>query len=860
MQIYYNSQSGPQYTSRRMMRLAEVLPAGSWFLVFLIAIGLLFSPVLQGQQNAALGKHYTDSVSVLSYVHPEIGTAQSRWFFFTPGAAPQGMAKLAPSTNGHYGNASGWEAVGYDPRDRTIEGFVLFHEWQLGGAMLTATNGPLYTKPGDSSDLVKKGYRSHYRHSTEVAEPGYYRVMLDDYGIKAELTATKRVGFLRFNFPKTNHGHPATGNRVLFVMGNKWGESGEVKDAMVRMVDATHFEGYVRTFPKYLDIFDRQGAVQMYIYGELSQPPVNAGSFTDNQVKAGSSSIKATGKGAGLYFDYPDDQGSRGAIEIKVGLSYTGIAGARNNLIAEAASLNFDQARQQVQSTWAQALGRIRVESRTEDLKIKFYTGLYHALLGRGVSCDANGDYPLAYQKQEGQHQGSLADRAPNGIGHIPRDKNGSGTLKFQMINTDAIWGAYWNLTQLWSLAYPKYLRDFAYTQLEMYKNRGWFADGLVNSQYASGVGTNFVGLVLAAAYQTGLFRDADSSELQLIYAAVRKNELGIRDQHGTRPAGAGKEDLAAFLKTGYVPYKDQQHSNAEGSNFAASHTLEYCFGAYAASQLALGLNKEKDALLFKQYANGWKKIFDSSLKLIRPKDSNGNFIKDYDPYEPWRGFQEGNGMQYSFFVPGDPYGLIKRVGRDLFNDRLLKIFSAAEKDAFSGGRTMDAFSGVKAGYNQGNQPDMHMSWLFNFSGEPWQTQHWTRAIIDRFYGTDSIHGYGFGQDEDQGQLGGWLVMTSLGLFDVKGFTDRRPLIEIGSPVFDKATILLGNNHELIIQTKNNNRINRYIQSASFNGKPLNKCWLYRDELVQGGVLQLTMGPRPNTAWGVKNPPPNEAP
>lgn len=857
MQIYYDSQSGQQYVSRRMVRLTEVLP-GSRFLVFLIAIGLLFSPVLHGQQNAALGKHYTDTVSVLSYVHPGIGTAQSRWFFFTPGAAPQGMAKLAPSTNGHYGNASGWEAVGYDPRDRTIEGFVLFHEWQLGGAMLTATNGPLYTKPGDSSDVVKKGYRSHYRHSTEVAEPGYYRVMLDDYGIKAELTATKRVGFLRFSFPEANQGHPAAGNRVLLVMGNKWGESGEVKDAVVSMVDATHFEGYVRTFPKYLDIFDRQGAVQMYIFGELSQPPVKAGSFTGTQVKGGGAPVKAAGKGAGLYFDYPDDQSRRGPVEIKVGLSYTGIAGARRNLMEEAAYLDFDQARRQVQNVWAKALGRIRVESHTEDLKIKFYTGLYHALLGRGVSCDVSGDYPLAYRQKAASGDSGTAGRDNARFGHIPR--NHSGRLKFQMINTDAIWGAYWNLTQLWSLAYPKYLRDFAYTQLEMYKNRGWFADGLVNSQYASGVGTNFVGLVLAAAYQTGLFKNADSSELQLIYAAVRKNELGIRDQHGARPAGAGKEDLAAFLKMGYVPYKDQQHSNAEGSNFAASHTLEYSFSAYAAGQLARALHKTRDAQLFEQYASGWKKIFDSSLKLIRPKDSNGNFIKDYDPYEPWRGFQEGNGMQYSFFVPGNPHGLVQSIGKDLFNARLQKIFSAAEKDAFSGGRTMDAFSGVKAGYNQGNQPDMHMSWLFNFSGQPWQTQHWTRAIIDQFYGTDSIHGYGFGQDEDQGQLGGWLVMSSLGLFDVKGFTDRRPIIEIGSPVFDKATILLGNDHELIIQTKNNSRTNRYIQSASFNGKPLNKCWLYRDELMQGGVLQLTMGPRPNTAWGVKHPPSNEVP
>jgi len=788
-----------------------------------------------------------DSVSVLSYVHPEIGSAESRWFFFTPGAAPQGMAKLAPSTNGHYGNASGWEAVGYDPRDKTIEGFVLFHEWQLGGVMLTATNGPLYTKPGDSADLVKKGYRTHYYHNTEVAEPGYYKVRLEDYGIKAELTATKRVGLLRFSFPAKVRGKNAKGNRILLVMGQKWGESGEVREAYVRMVDQTHFEGYVRTFPKYLSTNDPDGDVRMYIYGELSQAPLGAGSFTSEKTGQVTSSfdVQAEGKGAGLYFDYPDDQYKHGAIEVKVGLSYTGIKGARLNLHAEAARLSFDQVRHLVQHSWAQALSRIAVESPSRNLKVKFYTGLYHALLGRGVTCDVNGDYPLAAQSAQISNDGYDSNKT----GHISKKANGD--LKFQMINTDAVWGAYWNLTQLWTLAYPDYLKDLVCTQMEMYKNRGWFADGLVNSQYASGVGTNFVGLVTAAAIQTGLFKGADSSEIALMYGAVRKNELGTKDAHGVRPIGAGKEDLAAFLKNGYVPYINQKGSNTEGSNFSASHSLEYCFGAYAASELAGRLGKTKDALLFKQYADGWHHLFDSSLALIRPRDKAGNFIDKYDPYEPWRGFQEGNGMQYSFFVPWAPDDLIARVGKQRFNYRLNKIFEAAEKQDFGGGKTMSAFSGVKAAYNHGNQPDMQMSWLFNFSGEPWQTQKWTRAIVDHFYGTDSVHGYGYGQDEDQGQLGAWLVMSAVGLFDVKGLTDRRPITEIGSPAFDQVKILLGNNQRLVIKAKNNSKKNVFIQSARFNGKPLTKCWLYQDEIMKGGTLEFVMGATPNKAWGI---------
>ena len=799
---------------------------------------------------------------ILSFVRPEIGTAQSRWFFFTPGAVPQGMAKLAPSTNGHYGNASGWEAVGYDPRDKTIEGFVLFHEWQLGGVMFTATNGPLYTRMGDSSDLVKRGFRSRFRHSTETVRPGYYKVLLDDYAIKVELTATKRVGFLKFSFPRhavlLNQHARGKGNRILLLMGQKWGESGEVQAATVHMTDSTHFEGYVRTSPKYVEIFDPGGAVQMYVYGELSQSPISVGGFSDKGRGPVSKDFQTTasGKGCGLFFDFPDNQHEKGPVEVKVGLSYTSIANAKNNLLVEASGLNFDQARLKAAQTWKAALGKIKVRSDSRALKEKFYTGLYHALLGRGVSSDVNGDYPLAFQGNDNGPQLNRAAVTGHIAGRYPMKDTGRPERQpFQMLNSDAIWGAYWNLTQLWSLVYPHYLKDFVYTQLEMYKNRGWFSDGLVNSHYASGVGTNFVGLVVASAYHTGLFKNTDPAALEDIYQAVYKNVLGVKDQSGPRPAGAGKGDLAAFVKSGYVPYIQQQGSTGKGSDFSASHTLEYCFGAYAASQLAASLGKNANAKMLKQYADGWHYLFDSTLRLIRPKDSLGHFIDHYDPYEPWRGFQEGNGMQYSFFVPWDPKGLIAAVGKDRFNNRLQKIFTKAKTKGFGGGATIGAFSGVKAAYNQGNQPDMQMSWLFNYSGKPWRTQYWTRAIIDTFYGTDSIHGYGYGQDEDQGQLGSWLVMTSLGLFDVKGLTDKRPVITLGSPAFDEAVIELAGGNRLIIETKNNTRENVYVQSVRFNGKDLKQCWLYRDQLLQGGSLQFVMGPRPNKKWGVTGMP-----
>lgn len=757
---------------------------------------------------------------VLKYVDPNIGTAHSRWFFFTPAAVPGGMAKLAPSTNGHYGNASGWEAVGYDVRQNSIEGFVHFHEWQVGGVAFMPTTGPLKLQPGEL-DKPGSGYRSAFSRQNEVAQPGYYKVLLDDYQITAELTATKRVGFHRYTFPKTDQAH------IILDLGQTQGESGKVVDSGIRMIDDSHFEGYVTTYPKYVAQFDPEGKITMFIYGQLSRKPETVTAFVAGAIQAGSTN--ATGKGAGLALNYNTSAGE--ILEIRVGLSYTSTANAKANLAAEAQELTFDAAKALASQTWQQELGKIYVEGTDETDKVKFYTGLFHALLGRGIASDVNGAYP-----KHGGLAGELSGREK----------------KYGFMNTDAIWGAFWNITQLWSLSYPDWYQRFVNTHLRIYKDRGWFSDGIANSEFVSGVGTNFIGLAIAAAYQLGL-RDYD---VKLAYEAVRKNELGWQN----RPKGSGKLDTGVFLKLGYVPQAGDGKSfvsDSTGSSFSASHTLEYSFSAFAAAQMAKAIGNTPDYKQFIGYSNSWQKLFNPANKLIQPRTSTGDFIKDFDPYQPWRGFQEGNAMQYTYYVPHNPATLIGLIGNGQFNEKLDGIFKDAEKKAFGGGKTIDAFAGVNAVYNHGNQPSLHISWLFNFSRQPWLTQKWTRMICSEFYGTEPIHGYGYGQDEDQGQLGSWFVLASIGLFDVKGFTDLRPIIEFGSPLFDKISITLGNQKMLVIETKNNSHANMYIQSLTFNGKDVKNCWLYRDELMKGGKLVFTMGPEPNKSWGTSVPPPS---
>ena len=893
------------------------------------------------------------------YVDPRIGTAHSRWFFFTPAAVPFGMAKLAPTTDGHLGNPNGWEAVGYDSRHTSIEGFANFHEFQVGGVVVAPTVGELQTVPGPL-DNPDAGYRSRFDKKDEVARPGYYSVLLKDYGVKAELTATERVGFHRYTFPATEEAN------LIFNIGTRMGESGPVRDASVTYTDDGRIEGWVVTEPAYVDIYQKGATVTMYFSAVLDAEPAAWGAFSGEQTFAGERS--RTGVGAGLYLRF--DTRERQQVGLKIGLSYTSVENARLNLEKEAARKDFDRVRREANDTWEEALGRLRVEGGLHDDRVKFYTGLFHALLGRGLASDVNGAYPA--------NDGT--------VGQIALD--GAGKPEHHYYNTDAIWGAYWNLTQLWSIAYPEYYADWVASQLLVYKDAGWLGDGIACSKYVSGVGTNFTGLAIAAAYNCGI-RNFD---VALGYQAARKNELGSEG----RPAGAGKLDVGKFVSQGYSPYLPElgmqttpdgsgfaashtleysfsayavaqmarqlgheadyeqlkklsggwellfdpetkyirprdrsgefiadfdpyaawagfQEGNAvqytyyvphdidrlvemvgreefnnrldstflisresvfgggktisqgyspylpelgmqttpDGSGFAASHTLEYSFSAYAVAQMARQLGHEADYEQLKKLSGGWELLFDPETKYIRPRDRSGEFIADFDPYAAWAGFQEGNAVQYTYYVPHDIDRLVEMVGREEFNNRLDSTFLISRESVFGGGKTINAFAGVHAYYNHGNQPNLHISALFNFSGKPWLSQKWMRTICNEFYGTEEIHGYGYGQDEDQGQLGAWYVMASMGLFDAKGLTAPDPTFQIGSPLFDKVTIRLNPDYytgkEFVIETTGNTPENYYIGSLELDGKPLQSVQLPFAEVVGGGTLRVNLAAEPNT-------------
>lgn len=757
---------------------------------------------------------FTITAQVRQYINPLIGTAHCRYFHFAPGALPFGMAKPGPSTNGHYGNADGWQATGYDYRDTSIEGFPCVHEFQVGGIVLMPTVGKLITVPGDTTAVgIHNGYRSSYSHKEEIAEAGYYSVNLKDYKVKAEVTATERVAFQRYTFPASKQ------SNIIFDIGNRVGESGPVKDAEVRINPDGSIEGYVVTLPEYIKVYQPGALLSIYFSAAADKVPASTGTFKGADIQECATSAK--GEGAGAYMSFATKKGEK--VTVKVGISYTSIENARLNRETEASTLSFDEAHAKSKSAWEERLNRITVETGKSNDKVKFYTGLYHALLGRGVCSDVNGAYP--------KHDGT--------IGQIPKE---NGKPKFRLYNTDAMWGGQWNLTQLWLMAYPEHMSDFISSHLQVYKDCGWLADGLANSRFVSGVGTNQLTNMIVAAYMVGV-RDFD---IDLAYEACMKNEIGSEN----RPRGAGKADTQQFITYGYVPHKEK---TPEDYVFSASHTLEYSYSAYAVAQFAKILGKTDDYERLMWLSKGWQRIYDSELNLIRPKDSDGRFINNFDPLQVWRGFQEGNAWQYTFYVPHDTKSLIDKVGAEVFTNRLDSIFVISQKKNFSGGTEIDAFSGLRTLYNQGNQPCLHISWLFNDAGKPSKTQKWVRAILNEFYGTDGVHGYGYGQDEDQGQLGAWYAISAMGLFDVKGLNDINPVLGLGSTIFDKVTIRLNQKYyegrEFVIKAVNNNARNIYVQNYKFNGSTLSSTYIPFADFQKGGTLEVVMGAAPKDKY-----------
>jgi len=336
---------------------------------------------------------------------------------------------------------------------------------------------------------------------------------------------------------------------------------------------------------------------------------------------------------------------------------------------------------------------------------------------------------------------------------------------------------------------------------------------------------------LIVAAWQAGI----RTFDVDKAYAACRHIQTTPGRPH---PGGGhvGNRHLATYLKHKYVP---------QGQG-ATSNTMEYAYDDWCVAQFAKALGKTEDYTMFLARSAYWRNIFDARQGFIRPRKPDGAWVEPFDPYRT-RGFVEGNAWQYTWFVPQDVPGLVAAMGRDRFVRRLDEGMATSARTRFNA--PGDRMASVPI--NHGNQPTMQVAYLFNYARAPWLTQKWSRAILDKYYGAGPIDGWP--GDEDQGQGGAWFVMSAMGLFQVDGGCRVKPIYEITSPLFDRAVLHLDRRYykgkTFVVEARNNSKTNVYIQSATWNGRAVNRCWLYASEVTGGGTLVLQMGPRPNKAW-----------
>lgn len=728
----------------------------------------------------------------VDYVDPLLGTSSCRWMLYPGPSLPFGMVKLSPDNTDEY-----VMDAGYEYEINSISGFGHVHSWMMGSFLAMPVTGELKIIPGTKDDC-DAGYRSRIDHDNEKASPGYYSVMLDDYNIKAELTATTRGGFQRYTFPKGKEAN------ILFDLQVPEEGQPSIIEASINKVSDTEISGYVKREAGWNEY-------TLHFVARFNQPFTSMGGWKDTSIIENSDNITVNENsdiGAFLNFSTEEEQ----VVLMKTGISYVSVDQARLNMEMEMGEFdwNFDAVHQNARNIWNGLLGKIKVEGGTETDMVKFYTNMYRAYSARTIFSDANGKYVDMCEKVQ-----QLED--PNS----------------PVYGCDAFWNTFWNLNQLWGLVNPDITEKWVNSLLEIYDKGGWLSKGPGGIEYSSIMVASHEIPLIVNAWQKGI-RNFD---VEKAYKAMKEIQMNPAQPHECG-GYVGNRNIKTYMELGYVPADEGPVSN----------TLEYAYDDWCVAQMAKALGKIDDYGYFMKRSQYYRNIFDPSTGYMRPMHSGGPWYEEFAPVKSavgkednfgTRDYVEANAWQFSWFVPHDLKGLIELMGIDEFNNRL--------EEGFDKSRPIFTSEFV----NHSNQPNMQAPWLFNYSGKPWLTQYWVREVLDKYYGTGPVDGYP--GDEDQGQMGAWFVMSAIGLFQMDGGASTEPVYEISGPLFEKITIQLDQKYykgtEFIIEAKNASSKNRYIQSATLNGKKLDAFWFKHSELVKGGKLVLEMGPNPNKEW-----------
>ena len=750
-------------------------------------------------------------VTPADYVDVFKGTAHSRWMIAPGPWMPFSMVKLAPDNQ-----TQGWIA-GYEYSHEFIDCFSHLHEWTMGGLGMMPTVGPLRTQPG----LDGAGYSSRFEKATERGGLGFYEVLLKDSGIRVELTATTRASLQRYAFPASERA------RVLldFLLPNEY--EMRVLSAKVRRTGPAELEGVIQTdFPELFYNGDQR--FDLHFVVQFSRPFDTLGGWQGAQVVSDAPDVTGAGD-CGAFVEFHTSAGE--PVLLRTGLSLVSQANARLNLKQELAGpfgWDFSAVVRNQRRAWNEVLSRVEIESPDARAKTRFYSNLYRALVGRNIWSDVNGEWADPEERVQ-----KLKD--PEAV----------------MLGCDAFWNTFWNLNQVMNLVAPEWSARWVKSQLALYDAGGWLSKGPAGLEYISIMVAEHEIALLVAACQHGL----KGLDREKILEVVVKMQTTLPQKH-SGGGWVGNENLENYLKHGFVALDGGtvgQGSKAEWKQAWCSNTYEYSYDDWCVAQLALTLGRQDLAEAFLKRSRNWRNVFDAETGFARPRKASGEWVTPFDPFHT-PGFVEGNAWQYTWFVPHDVPGLVDAMGRERFLSRLNEAFERSAPTRFNAaGERFELFP-----VNHGNQPTMQVAWLFNWAGQPWLTQKWTRAILDAYYGHNPADAY-LG-DEDQGQMSAWFVMAAMGLFQTDGGCRVNPIYELGSPLYPKIVVHLSEQHyggkTFTVVARNASRANRFIQSARLNGRPLDSWWIPQRDVVRGGTLELELGPQPNQAWAATAQPP----
>ncbi len=633
--------------------------------------------------------------------------------------------------------------------------------------------------------LMEDERATEFSHANEVAKPNYYMVTLEN-GIKTEIAPSERGAHLRFEFPK--------GKSSFLVLDGYTGLSRVKIDKEKRRI--TGFVKNGRGMERFEDF-------RNYFVIQFDKPFKTFGTWENRDGKKWDGQTRGEGEGIGAFLEF--DKGSR--VQAKVASSYISNEQALTTLVAELGKdQDLEETKVRGARIWNKQLGKILVEGGTEEQIKTFYSCFFRASLfsRKFYEIDEHGD-PYYYSPYDG------------------------GIHKGYMFTDTGFWDTFRGQFPLNAILSPKMHGRYVAALLDAYDQCGWLPSWSFPSEAGSMVGNHAISL-LADAWAKGIRTFNPEKALEAYFHEVtNKGPWG--------PAN-GRDGWKEYFTIGYVPYPEVKEATAK--------TLEYAYDDFCAYKLAKDSGNKFYEEIFSRHMYNYKNVYDEKSGFMRGRKKNGQWVKDFDAYE-WGGpFTEGNAWHYLWSVFQDPQGLINLLGgNEPFTAKMDSVFNVSGKVNVGtyGGKIHEMTEMQMANmgqYAHGNQPIQHMIYFYNYAGQPWKAQYRVREVMEKLYNSSEN---GYPGDEDQGQTSSWFVLSALGFYSVTPGTDQ---YVIGSPVFKKATINLENGNTFIINAKDNDKENVFIQSATLNGDEFLKNYLSYDQISKGGNLNFEMSTEPN--------------